>query len=217
MKLVKLLVLFPAFAMIACVGNNQPASSEEPKGPEYEVTEQVFNEQINKCDFLKPDDNKTMICQSEVDGLYKVFELEMDGGKFHGEMDGKEFFVNTKDYEKDTDTYTIDFYSKSGVWKVEEQEGVTTRDLALAAINWFPCQFEFGDFDYDKEEKAYTAKSISTIIEGHPLTFTNIVLKFEDGMFQNITLNMPFDGEEGTLTYKTTKQGKTSVTLPIIE
>ena len=68
MKLTKLLLLAPAFMMLACTKAPANSSSKEdtPVGPETTVSAETWDAQVNWADFLKPGQNRT-ITTSHID------------------------------------------------------------------------------------------------------------------------------------------------------
>ena len=213
MKLAKLLVLVPAFAMVACGGKGGNTSSEEPK-PVTEVTAAVFNAQINGGQYLKPGYNKTMVAQFGEE----QYVLEQDGSKYHGEIEGDECFIEVTEYHKDEDNYDIDIYWEGASdWEKYEETGVTTAELARSALQWIPAALDFKTFTYKEDEGVYFADSFVLEIYDEEYTFKNTTIKFEDGVFQELVTTMEQDGESGVLSYKTTKVGETTVTLPEVE
>ena len=212
MKLSKLLVLVPAFAMIACAGKK---SSEEPKGPSYEVTQDVFDEQVNKCGFLKPGYNKAMKAEAITDGETMTMTLEQDEDIYHGTIEGQESYIDVLEYDEEHDTYSVDVYSRVGEdWHRHQEPEVTTAQLAELCMLWLPYQYKFGEFTYVEELKAYTAESFTVMVGEQEYTVEDAKMAFEDNIFQSFKATVKMGVNVALVEYKTTDVGKVDLSLP---
>ena len=223
MKLSKLLLLVPAMMLVGCKGE-QP--EPQPSGPKTEVTEAVFNAQVNEGEFLKPGYNKKITAKQIYDGETQTFTIEQDGDKYHGAVDEREmyFYVDPDSYRAQGKAYDIaGYYEKNDEWRVDVEQ-ITLLQFAEITLNYCPFTVDFKDFTYDEQTKAYTAKDI--VVEAHEfedpdhtyeIPIKSVEYKFEDG--QLLTINMVIETEEGDgiFTFETSEVGKISITLPEVE
>ena len=227
MKLTKLLLLVPAFMMIACKSATTSESQSQPKGPETKVSAEVFNDQVNGCGFLKPGYNKKVTTRMVYDGESRKFDIEQDGQKYAGTYGLEEYYfsIDPQTLNPRDDKYDIvGYFYEEGKWE-SGIEKLTLSVFAEMLLNYCPFEVSFEDFTYDEQKKAYTAEDL--LVEAHeqgdpdsgayPIEILSAEYKFEDEQLLSINIVMPGEDGDAMFSLETSMVGKVSITLPVVE
>ena len=223
MKLTKLLLLAPAFMMLACTkapANVSSSTDPTPVGPETTVNKETWDDQINWAGFLKPGQNKTIAINYidlSAEDETKIVWTEMDGEAYraHSNQGKAELYVSIDSTTLEDGEYDFTLYGYD-----EMAEKWITQDVRASLItfayevSYFPFSLDFKEFTYDEEEKAYVAKSFDLDYKGVTLIISDATIEFADGVMQSLEFTL-----DGDVKYEitTSKVGKTKVTLPEVE
>ena len=222
MKLTKLLLLAPAFMMLACTKAPANGSSKEdtPVGPETTVSAETWDAQVNWADFLKPGQNRTITTsQIDLNGIEEtqIVWTEMDGEAYKASNNQSVSVLyvsidteSLKDGQYDFTLYAYDHSAEKWMTQNVKASLVTFAN----EIGYFPFDLDYKEFTYDEEQKAYVAKSFEVEYRGITIVIADAQVEFADGVLQSLEFTYDADTK---FTLETSKVGKTSVTLPVVE
>ena len=220
MKLTKLLLLAPAFAMLIGCKSTPVESSEEVDT--HTVTEQTWKEQIYYAEFIKPGQNKTIKVSAERGTEYAAYyTFKQDGNKYEAsssKRDPEFYVIDPESYNRESKKYEIENYylNYEEEWEKETIKRALT-DLAFSSFEYLTYSIKFKDFEYDKEEHLYTAKNIEMIYDETTLPIKEASIGFDNNVLQSIRAVIEAEGEEATYALNTQAIGETTVTLPEVE
>ena len=220
MKLTKLLLLAPAFTMLACASEPVQPSSEEVDT--HTVSEQTWREQIYYAEFIKPGQNKTIKVSAVRGTAYAAYyTFKQDGNKYEvssSERNPEFFVIDPESYNRESKKYEIENYYLN--YEEKWEKGTIKRaltDLAFSNFEYLTYSISFKDFEYDKEEHLYTAKNITMTFDKTTLPIKEASIEFDNNVLQSIRAVIDVEGEEATYTLNTRAIGETTVTLPEVE
>ena len=206
MKLSKIFLLIPAFMMIGCKGN---AAKVDPN----KVDEDTFNGIFQHQKLFKEENvkvtNKAMLDEvaymygEAADGKLKLsssYETEPEDATYI------EFLENDEGY----------IYSYKGEWikRSFEEAAYTVEELLVEDLAFVP--FDYSGFEYKEDTKAYVGDQISLDIDGDPIIFTNVEIRFNENKLIALDFDFYFSekpSENGSMRF-TFEYGDVSVTLP---
>ena len=184
MKLTKLLLLVPAFAMIACSKNApvQP-SSEEDKS---QITEAEFTAIFQD---LRLFHEENVFFRAEIVGKgAMITEAENGVTKFYDEP----YVENTEKYiEFEKDYFSVIEYDE-GYWYASQYDADEASSYYFDNTAFIP--FSFKDFARDEATKSYKAETAIVEDDGHEYTFNNVEIKFENAKPTSITFTYLYNG-----------------------
>ena len=216
MKLAKLFLLVPAFAMLACSGKGGSSSQPKPE-PKGIVTEEVFDKQLNGCEFLLAEGSMTFDgSMTPANGVAQTAYIELEDGRYHTQVDrNHEIYFEITDHDEEDDTYTLhEFYIDDGEWVEDTETGVALGEIARMSLQFPPFEYDFKDFTFNEELDAYTADEIDVEFEEDDYAMTNVVVKFVNGQWMKLAFEMADEGVTYAFNYEVTKVGQTHVTFP---
>ena len=178
MKLSKLFLILPVFAMVACA-NNPVQPSEEDKST---ITEEEFTAIFQDLKLFK-EDNVIFSANFIEENFYMYVEAEDGVCK-----------VYQDDTEKNEEEY-VEFFGKE-FDVIEYEDGTwcaTSYPLSFASAYFFDrsafIPFEFKEFKRDETNKSYVAKETRLIVETDDITCENVEIKFNEGKPTLITFS----------------------------
>lgn len=203
--------------MLACSGKGGSSSQPKPE-PKGIVAEEVFDKQLNGCEFLLAEGSMTFegSLTPKGEGVAQTAFIELEDGRYHSAIDGsREIYFEITDHDEEEDTYTLhEFYIDDGEWVEDTEGGVKLGDIAKMSLQFPPFEFDFKDFTFSEELDAYTADEITIEFEGDDHAMTNVVVKFVNGQWMKLAFEMAAEGGTYAFNYEVTKVGQTHVTFP---
>ena len=215
MKLTKLFLLLPAFAMVACANN--PVNSSEAKDDSL-ITEEEFDAIFQDLKLFKEDN---VIMTNEISFYHNDDEPEKNIGIVQAE-NGKVSFRSSRDAEKSTgyvdfvnDEY-FDYYSyEDGEWEIRSVDMSKVTEFFFNYAGFVP--FAFKDVKRDEENKTYVIDEADIgDYEAERFIVSDGVFTFKDGKPISLSFEYRFNVEDdpyGAMT-ATFEYGKAHVVIP---
>ena len=195
MKLSKLFLILPVFAMVACA-NNPVQPSEEDRSL---ITKEQFDAAFQEGKLFKEDD---VVFKAHFEGEGTVILEAEDGvAKIYGEGDKEEDYIYF--YFEEGKGFDIVKYDGMGWYATHYSEDRLQEKLVDYAA-FLP--FEYKDIKRDDEKKAYVMTDTRMTVGEEDLTIEEAIFKFEDGKpvsvdFDFYFTNKPSDGGTFHQTY----------------
>ena len=220
MKLAKLLLLVPAFAMMIGCKSTPVESSEEVDT--HITTEQVWNAQLHYAEFIKPGQNKTTKVSAERGAEYAAYyTFKQDGNKYESTKAGGItlfYLIDPDSYIRESKKYEMvqyyQGYEDEWTTKVIRKPLV---DLAYANFEYLAYTIDFKAFEYDKEEHQYAAKDFTVTIGETSLTVKEANIAFDNDQLVSLKAVLDANGVDATYILRVQSVGETTVTLPEVE
>ena len=220
MKLAKLLLLIPAFAMVACANNPTPTSEDSHT---YTVSKDEFYSLLNAGGYARGTLNRTYEAKYTLEDKVISCNLEIDGPKYH--IVSKDYSGNVKELFAEVHLdqprpehggygYLFTSYMlEEGEWESHDFES-NYEEMLYEGCGLPDFNLKFDSYEYDEEKHVYRGAGNEVEIQGEMFEAISLEFGFVDGELDSWTILLPNEDEVITATLKTTKIGTTQVTLP---
>jgi hypothetical protein len=214
----------PCLALISCDSSNAPeqttkveTTAVEETTTTEETTDGYTVEESEWAD-LFAGTNLTLdfVPQTQEGWAYEHQNLKYDGDKIYyytvyTNIGIEDLFFEFVLEGESRICYIYDQASAEDDWmKVLDERGLGKRMISDLNLYFYSFAGKYSSFEYDAENKQYTAESITVAYSGREFIFTDICVKFEGGKLSEITYIV------SGMKVNIDNVGTTSVSLPAL-